>query len=79
MPQAEFINGAVVSKRELEDAIELGRASRHYEAEWARDLAFEPATELESIELRETSSTTRSTRSEGASGSTCVPSVAMRT
>jgi len=39
---------------EPEDAIELGRASRHYEPECARDLAFESATELESIKLRET-------------------------
>jgi hypothetical protein len=53
-PQAEFSNGAVISEREPEDAIELSRASRQHEDEWARDLAFEPATELESIELRET-------------------------
>ena len=39
---------------EPEDAIELGRASRHYEPECARDLAFESATELEFIKLRET-------------------------
>jgi hypothetical protein len=39
---------------EPEDAIELGRASRHYEPECAQDLAFESATKLESIELRET-------------------------
>ena len=44
------LGGADISELDRPSAIEPSGPSRHREHEWARDLAFEPATQLETIE-----------------------------